>query len=83
MSTFCVGLHRVAAGLQDAEQDAGRRTRPTGVERPSSATVMALKPMPGVDAAVEAGRDLPEHLVGAGEADEDARDDHDVDVHPV
>ena len=42
---------------------------PHGVERPSSATVIASKPMPASMPGGEAGGDGAEHLADAGEAE--------------
>ncbi len=48
------------------------KNTPIGRERPSSATVMASNPMPGVDAGREARGDRAEHLGDAREPDERA-----------
>ena len=83
-STMSIGmplrrLHRVAAGLQRAEQQAGDEDAhgPGPAEQRDRDRVEADA---RVDARGEAGGDRAEHLGDAGEADEAARDDHRVDV---
>ncbi len=49
---------------------------PHGVEPPSSATVMASKPMPASMPVVKPVVTAPVHLLGAREAHEAAREEH-------